>query len=162
MQINNNYSVLSTYRLILLLIGLTVLQLTINSSTVWYVDAIGVAAIVLLMRRNCNWLVLIMVALYADLIGHWYLGSHLLSIMLISFLTVRVGNFYQMCGSFQKGILVMLFYILLLFLLAIISLSTHGSMVSWSNYLLDIFVICPLVVTLFSLISIRTATDIIY
>ncbi len=138
-----------------------ILEIIINNTTILYIDIFGIILVIILVNEIYTMGSLIFISLLADLIGHWYLGSHLLSLVLISFTTSRFINFYKMCTFMQKNFITILYYsVSVCFLVAIgaITRTLHFSLLS---YLLEIIFLLPIIFWLFNKIIIKTTTDIL-
>jgi hypothetical protein len=77
--------IVNNLRFVLLCTVLIFLQFIINNFTIFYIDIIAILLISLLLRGNLIWVQLITISFIGDLIGHWYLGSHLLTVVLLSY-----------------------------------------------------------------------------
>lgn len=132
-------------KLSILCIILVLCQFLINNLTILYVDLLTIVPLILLLDNRYNWLQLIVLSLLCDLIGHWYFGSHLLAITILSFFSCRIVNFYKICGIFQKLIISCFFLTLLLAIIYAISLATARVYVSWYGFLVNIVVGLPLI-----------------
>lgn len=155
MQINN-------FWLVILTIILALIQSLINNSGIVYIDCVGVVLIALLINGNYPLRIIVANAIFADLIGHWYLGTHLLAIILVSFLTVPLINFYRMSNLIQKNILACLLYTCSLIIIIIVGILTHNIIFNWTNYLLNIFVVCPLILWVLNKLAFKARSDLIY
>ena len=82
--------ILKNLRLIIFVLILLVIQFLINNLSIFYVDLLGIILITLLIEGKSSWLALVLLSLIADLFGHWYLGSHLFAIVILSVFSVRV------------------------------------------------------------------------
>ena len=83
------------FSLYTLIIVILVLQLLINNATILYIDCLTLVLVALLLDGFFSVRFIFIVCLLADLFGHWYLGTHLLAIILISFPIRGLVNFYQ-------------------------------------------------------------------
>ena len=149
-------------RLIIVILLLTLIQLMINNGGIIYLDCVGVVLIALLINGQYTLQMLIFTALFADLIGHWYLGTHLLAAILSSFITSPLVNFYRICNPIQKATLTSMLYAFALGIVAIVGLLTHNVILSWGGFFLNILVICPLILSLLSYFVFKPCSDIIY
>lgn len=148
-------------KLYLLILVIAIVQLIINSSTLLYLDIIGMVLVVILVNGIYSLRMLVAIGLFADLIGHWYLGTHLVATILISFLTSSMLNFYRMSSSIQKIIIVGVFYSLLSLIDGLIGLLTHNSNFHLLNYIVELIVLTPIVLWLFNRFIIKISADII-
>ena len=155
MQINN-------FRLVVLIIALALIQLLIKSSGVIYLDCVGVVLIALLINGNYSLRMIVVSAIFADLIGHWYLGTHLLATMLVSFLAVPLINFYRMSNPIQKNILTSILYACNLTIIALVGVLTHNVIFNWTNFFLNICIVCPLALWLLNRLAFKANSDFIY
>ncbi len=155
MQINN-------FRLIMLTTVLALLQLLINSNGIVYLDCVGAVLIALLVSSNYSLRIIVISAIFADLIGHWYLGTHLLAIILVDFIAAPLINFYRMSNFIQKNILTCFLYACSLTITILVGIITHNAIFNWTNFFLNIFIICPLVLGLINRWASKAYSDLIY
>ena len=137
--------IVNNFKLAILFLALVIIQILVNNFTVIYIDNLALVLVVLLLSGRYSWIQLIVLSLIADLIGHWYLGSHLLAITLLSMFSANFANFYKVCNGFQRSIITGLFYLGLIFIIYLISLATSRVYVSFSGLFLSLIVILPLV-----------------
>lgn len=100
-------------RLGIFLIVLLVGQFLINNLTVFYVDFFGILLVISLMSGAYSWPKMVVFSLLADIFGHWYLGTHLISIVILSFIVHNLVNFYRMCGWFQRTLVTNVFFFIM-------------------------------------------------
>lgn len=143
------------FRLILFVIILTILELLINSSTKFYVDLLGIFLIIVLLRGHYSFKLILTLAIIADLIGHWYLGSHLLAIMLISFLSDQVINFFHMNNLWNKIVTAEVFYFILVGLLLLLGMLTHNTGFHWQNYFCEVVLVLPIILIIFNYLFLK-------
>lgn len=141
---------ISNIKLTILCLVLILTQFLINNLTILYVDLLTIVPLVLLLDNRYNWFQLIILSLLCDLIGHWYFGSHLLAITILSVFSVRVVNFYKICNSFQKLFINGFFLTLLLAIIYVISLATARVYISWYGFLVNVCIALPLIQLLIS------------
>ena len=149
--------------LIIFVVVIAIVQLVINNATTFiYLDCMGVLLMVLLLSAGYLWSNVIILSLFSDLIGHWYLGSHLLAFTLLSFIAGYFNNYYKMSTFVQRSVLLIIFYSLMRAILALIEfiLHTPGTTSIW-GYLVDM-IGAPLILFLFSRYVLRLSTDIIF
>ncbi|AUR51529.1 hypothetical protein CUN60_04235 [Aquella oligotrophica] len=151
--------IVNNLRFIILCTVLVFLQFTINNFTIFYVDVIAILLVSLLLRGNLIWLQLIILSFIGDLIGHWYLGSHLLAVVIISFFTGKVANFYRMCGWFPRMIISMFYFALFFFVIYLIELSTHRVFTSVDSLIFQLLVILPLVQFVLEKLTVRKPSE---
>ena len=153
---------LSQVKLIILTIFFIMLQLVINATSKIYIDLLGVLLVTILVNQLYVYRQLIVIAFIADLIGHWYLGSHLFAIILISFLTDRNYNFFKISNYLQKNISIIICYILFSLIVGGISLLTHNIRVDYLSFIIETFILCPTVFLIISKIFNNQSADIFY
>ncbi len=149
------------FKWIILVIGLIFCQLIMNSLTIFYVDILGIFLVLILLNDTYQIRTLIVLSLLADLIGHWYLGTHLFAAILISFITGYFVHFYKICNNYQKNFINGIVYSLLVIIITIIGLITHNSSFSWLSYLIEIFLISPLILWILQRYIIRFSADLV-
>jgi cell shape-determining protein MreD len=81
----------------------------------------------------------------ADLFGHWYLGSHLLAITILSFFSAKFTNFYRMCNWFQRTVTANFFFMFLNAIIYAVELATHKVFNSWQGGVLELLVLMPII-----------------
>lgn len=146
-----NYS-----RLILLLCLLSIIQLIVNSNTIFYIDCFTLVMVVILLNNLFPIRLLMCISVSADLIGHWYLGSHLIAIVLVSMLTTAFIKFYMACGFLQKTILVGIFSLFAYLILAILDLLLHNNSFSWLSLIFELIFISPIIIWLMNTMVLKT------
>lgn len=128
-------------------------QFMINNFTIFYVDIFGAIIVVAIMIGSYSWLSLICLSLLADLLSHWYLGTHLIALVLISIVSSKIVNFYKISNAINKFVIVAFYYSLLSLIIVIIEFATGRVFFSASNLLFQIFVVIPVVQLMVHLIS---------
>ncbi len=136
-------------KLTLLIIALSCWELFINNVTPIYVDLLGVLLVIRLVNDSYSLRGLVVLSLLADLIGHWYLGSHLIIILLLSFITTNIPHFYRICGFWQKNTLLILFYTLFCAGLTLLAWITGKYSFYWIGYIFEIIIFIPIINYLF-------------
>ncbi len=142
-------------KLFILIFGLMLFQLIINNLTVLYLDCLSVILVILLFRKNSYLKLIIFIAFFTDLMGHWYLGSHLFATILLSFLSQRLVITYSLGGSLQKMVMISVFYVMLSGIMMLIGLLTHNSFINWVDLSIEVLILCPIILWLFSFTSIH-------
>lgn len=146
----------------MLIVGIIIIQLLVNYFTQVSIDGLAVTLIILLAYGLYSLRFVVAISLLADLIGHWYLGSHLLAVILIGFIAMRFVNYFRMSDFLQKAMIVIGFYSLLVATITLLNTVLHNYTFVWSGYVIDIIVLCPIILMLFSLYIIKTSTSVIY
>ena len=144
-----------------LVIFLVFLELFTNNVTPLYVDVLGVLLVIWLVNDSYSLHGLVVLSLLADLIGNWYLGSHLIIILLLSFITANVTHFYRICGFWQKNILLIFFYSLFCVALVVLSFITGRYNFNWINYICELVIYIPLVNYFFIKVIDNSSDDLI-
>ncbi|MFN8770877.1 MAG: hypothetical protein ACK5Z5_07900 [Neisseriaceae bacterium] len=116
----------------------------------------------LLINKLCLFRQLIIIALAADLIGRWYLGTHLFAIVLISFISDKYYNFYKLSGTLQKIISVIIFTGMQFAITAIIGLLTHNIRIDLLSLATEFIILCPLIFLISSKVLKNVFSDIIF
>ena len=146
----------SNFRLGILIGCLIIFQLFINNLSIFYLDSLSVI-------NNVDLKLIICLSFIADLMGHWYFGSHLFAIILLTFLSQRFLISYSLGSSLQKVALIMIFYLFLSLILLFIGITTHNIYINWIDLSIEVFVLCPIILWLFGFINIRNSrTNLIY
>lgn len=147
----------------LLIVFFALIQILINNIYPVYVDWLGIVLVFLLFINIFTFSLIIIISFVADLIGHWYLGTHLLAIVLISLIVSPLLNFYKMSNEVQKYFILCVFYAILRFIIFIIGLLTKNSFIGLNSFIIEALVLAPLTLILFNMVGVKTiATDIIY
>lgn len=154
MQINN-------LRLGLLIFFLFVVQTITNNFTIFYIDCLEVALIILLLTGSYSLLTLVIISLFADLSSHWYLGAHLLGVVLISFFTNKLVSFFNLSSAATQFILIVFFYSVALGINTLIELSIASIRFNLIDYIFQIVVVIPIIMSLFRLVLDKRFMDII-
>jgi cell shape-determining protein MreD len=152
---------ISKLKLSILIIFISCLQLLINSQTSLYLDCIGIVLVLLLISDSYSLKMLIILSFYADLIGHWYLGSHLFATLLLSFLTGAIVRFFYMCSTLQKISILVFFYTLFVVIITAINLITHNFSTDSVSFLVEAIILCPIIFILFSYTKVKHSENII-
>ena len=154
MQLNN-------VKLTILMFLLIVCQLAINNLTIIYVDCLGVLLAILLAYNSFSIRAIILLSIISDLIGHWYIGSHLFASVLVSVVTGYCTNFYKMSNFLQRYILVAIFYVIFKGILILLDKLLGNSVSIAYSYPVEIGIILPVTFIIFSRYIIRPSSDII-
>ena len=137
--------ILKNLRLIIFVLILLLAQFLINNLSIFYVDLLGIILINLLIEGKSSWLALVLLSLVADLFGHWYLGSHLLAIVVLSVFSVRVNRFYQLCGWINRSIIANFFFLLMSLVIYLIDILLGKTFTSFYSITLELVLLMPLV-----------------
>lgn len=151
--------IIDKFKLSVAIILFALFQIIINVSTTFYIDCIGIILTILLFIDDVSIFSIVIISLIADLIGQWYIGSHLFAIIFCSFFTKSFINFYKMTNPGNKYFIIILFYSFLSGILTIISYVSHNFGFSIYNYLLDIIAIIPLILFIFHKFIIEYVLD---
>jgi hypothetical protein len=139
-----------------------VVQIVLNSCTSLYLDLMGALIIILLLTNNYNFKSLIILTFLADLIGHWYLGTHLFAAICMIFLTGYVTNFFNISTFLKKSIILAVFYTLFLLIIALIDLGLHNIGMHWFNFVIEVGIFSPLILKSLNTLLINHNDDIIF
>lgn len=145
-----------------LLIGLIlIIQSIVNNTTILYFDCLPLLLVAILLEGIFEIRLIFMICLLADLFGHWYLGTHLLSITLVSFLTKGFVNFYRVSNVLQKVIFNGIFSLIAYIIITLVGLVMHNSNFGWLNLLIEVIIINPVILFILSSFIIKMPPDII-
>ena len=136
-------------KLILLTIFLIFIEVLINNLTPVYIDLLGVLLVIWLLNDSYSLRGLAVLSILADLIGHWYLGSHLMVILVLSFVMMNITHFYRICSFLQKNVLIMIFYSIFCVGLIFLSWLTGKYNFSLVSYIVELIICVPFVNYLF-------------
>lgn len=136
-------------KFILFILLLTIIQLLINSFNKCAVDILGVFLVILLSYGFYSLRFVISISLLADLFGHWYLGSHLLCILIIGVFISNLVNYFKISSFIQKLIIIIAFYSLLIASVTIVNGILKNYTFGFYSYLFEIILLCPIILALF-------------
>ncbi len=120
-------------------------QLIINSTTIFYVDCLGIVLVVLLFVNICSYRVIVLISLLADIFGHWYIGSHLFAIIIVGIFVRFIFNYFKVTNYFQANIIIMIFFSIFQGIISLLDLLIHNLNFSLHSYLLELIIICPFI-----------------
>lgn len=152
----NNHS-----RIFIITIMLYLFQVIINNTTSLYLDTLTLLVVIALLNNTFSIITLAVISLFADLGGHWYLGTHVLAMVFISFITKGFVNFYKICSTLQKLVLNSLFTTLVYIMIFAIDVAMHKSNVSWPSFLVEIIIINPIVFWILNILVTKVYVDVI-
>jgi hypothetical protein len=153
---------INNFKLSVLCAFLIIVQFLINNLTIIYVDLLTIVPIILLLSGRYNWLQLIILSIIADLIGHWYLGSHLLAITILSLFSNGFANFYKICNAFQRTVLAGLFFLFSGLIVYIVSIATERAYLSGWGFVTALFVALPIVQYLMNRWILASSSDFLF
>ena len=151
-----------TLKLYLISFFLVILEISINSFALIYVDMVGVFLVILLVNKFCVFRQLIIISIMADLIGQWYLGTHLFTLILISFMSDKYYNFYKLSNFFQKNLFILICTTIQFFTISIIGIIAHHAKIDFLGFFTDFAIFCPTIFLITDKVANTTSTDIIY
>ncbi|MCE3268723.1 MAG: hypothetical protein K0R49_975 [Burkholderiales bacterium] len=143
------------------IIIILIIQLIVNNTTILYIDCLTLIMVALLLDGLCSNRFLLVASLLADLLGHWYLGTHLLAITLVSFPAKGLVNFYRVSNFLQKIVLNGIFALIAYLLIGSIDALAHKSGISWKNLLVEIVILNPIILLMLSTVIVKLPSDII-
>lgn len=152
---NNNFS-LAIY---LFILGFV--QIVINNSSSLYFDLLGVSLVVLILSGNYNLISLLLISLIADLIGHWYLGTHLVAAISLTFISKSITNYFNISTFLHKSITLIIFSAGFFAIIFIIDLIVHNAVINIKSLFIEIFIITPIILKLLERLLIVQNRDII-
>lgn len=152
----------SNLRLGIFLFLLLVSQFLINNFTIFYVDFFGILLIVSLMSGAYSWPKMIVFSLLADIFGHWYLGTHLVSIVIISFMVHNLVNFYRMCGWLQRTLVTNVFFIVMKLVIFVIDAILSRTYVSINSLIFEIVICMPIIQLVLEKIIIKRTSEFVW
>lgn len=142
--------ILRNLRLILFVLSLLITQFLINNLSIFYVDLLGIILIITLIENKSSWLTLVILSIIADLFGHWYLGSHLFAILLLSGLSARMSRFYLLCGWVNRTMIANFFFLLMGLVIYLLDILLGKTFTSLPSIALELFFLMPLVQFIFN------------
>lgn len=140
-----------------------IVQFIINNFTIVYIDIFGAILVLMLLIGTYSWLSLIIISILADLFGHWYLGTHLIGLVIISMLSGNITNFYKMCNPLHKSVIAALYYSVLSIVIILIELVSNKIFFSPISIVIQLFVVIPFVqLVIYSFINTKKSNFLIY
>ncbi len=136
--------ILRNLRLIILLISCAIIQFIINNFTILYIDIIGIVVISLLLDGRSNWSKLVLVSLMADLMGHWYLGTHLLPLVILSIFSQKINRYFQLCNWLNRSLITVLYWFLFSVFIYMLDLLLSKTLISVYSLLFEFIIIIPI------------------
>lgn len=137
--------IINNLRLFVFLLILLVTQFSINNFTIMYVDLFGILLLISLLSGSYSWHKMVIFSLIADIFGHWYLGTHLVTIVLVSLLAPNMINFYRMSGWFQRSLITNLYFIIFNLIICVIDLVLSKTHLSISGFIFEILIVMPVI-----------------
>ncbi len=128
----------------LYIIFLAVIQIIINNTFPLYVDLLGVTVVILILCGNYTLITLFFISILADLIGHWYLGTHLIAAICLSFMPKSTTNYFNISTFFHKSVTLMFMSSAFLLLIFCIDLILHNAVINITSLFLEVIIIAPL------------------
>jgi len=147
--------------LYILIVIILILQLIINNTTILYIDCLTLILVALLLDGLFTIRLIFFISLLADLLGHWYLGTHLFAIILISFPIKGLVNFYRMSNMLQKVVLNGIFALLAYIIIGLVDMLFHKSSINWLDILIEIIILNPIFLLLSNTLTVKLPSDII-
>ena len=152
----------NNFKFIPSVIILAIIQLSINNTTIFYVDLLGALTVILLLSDNYTFNSLLIITIFSDLIGHWYIGTHLFAAVLLTFLLSVITNFFSISSFLHKIMILMFFYTIFLLIILGIDLLTHNVVIHWSSFILEIVVFAPIILKFLNNGLIKRSEDVIF
>ena len=131
------------YLQIILFLLLILSEIYINNASKVYIDLIGVFLLIYVINFSLSIQNMILISLIADLIGFWYLGTHLLAIIIVSMVTDRLTNYFSLLNLLQKFLYMFFFYALMVSLILLIGKISHNYFINLAGFLFEIL-LCPI------------------
>lgn len=113
------------------IIILIILQLILSIFIPDKIDLLGIFLLIILVNKYNNYTKIFILSIIADIIGPYYIGTHFLSLLIISFISDRYYNFYKILTHLQKNIILITFILLFELIINIVRLITNNT----SNYI---------------------------
>lgn len=153
----------NNFKLPLYILIIAIIQLIINSNSRLYLDLLGITIIILILSNNYSFKSLIIISLIADLIGHWYLGSHLITAICLTFIsTTSTTNFFNISTFLHKCIILIFFTVIFFIILLMIDLLVHNTVISPVSLIIEVVIIAPLLLKFLEKILIKHTQDFIF
>ncbi len=142
-------------RLIIFSIIIVILQIALIVMTNKYFDLLAILLIILIINQECKYTYIAIISIVADLLGYWYLGTHLFAITILTMFTGKLLNFYQVSHSIQKLIIIILCLIFTKLIILTINLVTHNAIGSIIISAYEIIAFCPLIFIIYQCLNIQ-------
>lgn len=139
-----------------------VLQILLNTSTKLYLDLMGVVIVILLLHNNYSFRYLIIITLLADVIGHWYLGTHLFAAVLITFLSGHMTNFFNLSTFPKKSVIVSFFYTIFSLIILLVDLCLHNPGTRIIDMVVEIFILVPIGLKILDKLLVKHNEDVVF
>jgi cell shape-determining protein MreD len=136
-------------------------QLIVNNTTILYIDCLTILLVIFLLEGLFSIKIILVISLLADLFGHWYLGTHLLAIILISFPIKNLVNFYKLSNTLQKIVLNGIFTFITYIIIELIDILLHNSSINWVNLLIEVIVLNPILLLISNILINKLPFDFI-
>lgn len=143
----------------ILLLIMVFIQFMVNNFTIFYVDIFGAILVVAILLGSFSWIFLICLSLLADFLSHWYLGTHLIGLVLVSMMSNKIINFYRISNPLNKFMIAMFYYLVLCFIILIIDFVTRRMFFSASSLLFQIFIVLPIVQLIVHVLAKKNRSD---
>lgn len=153
----------NNFRLPLYIIIIAIIQLMINTnSSKLYLDLLGLVIVIIILSNNYTFKSLIIISIIADLIGHWYLGTHLIAAISLTFISTSTTNFFNISTFLHKCIMLMFFTAIFLLVMLVIDLVVHNTIISPISFIIEVAICAPLLLRFLEKILIKHTQDIIF
>ena len=146
-------------KFVLFIALITIIQVLINIFSNCSIDILGIFLVVLLAYGFYSLRFIILISLLADLFGHWYLGSHLLTIIIIGIFLSKLVNYFRISSFIQRLIIIVAFYSLLITGVTLINGILNNYTFSWYAYIFEIMLLCPIILALFDSYIVKLNTS---
>ena len=129
------------YLQLILFIILILLEVYINNISKVYIDIMGVVLLIYVINFNLSIKNIVIISLIADLIGFWYLGTHLIAIITVSILSDKLANYFNLLNTFQKIIFMYIIYALMALIILIIGKVIHNYFINMPGFFIELILI---------------------
>lgn len=139
----NPMSLINKINLYIMILMCAVIELILNNISYYLFDFLGIILVILLLNQADNLMEVIVVSLLADLIGRWYLGTHLIAVMLMQLSANYFYNYYRICNFLQKWLILIINYLCLLLIIFLLELIFKNILFNFYGVLIEIFLVIP-------------------
>ncbi len=137
MQINN-------FKFIIFIVITIIIQVVISIFSNIAIDLLGIILVILFLYGVNSLRASLILTIISDLFSHWYLGSHLFAIILLSFMTEKLINHFRISYHVQKLLLLIIFYSIFTAFIILINSIFHNYTFNLLEYSINVIIMCPI------------------
>ena len=154
--------IVNNIKLSLVLFVLLIIQFITNNVSSYYVDLIGMLLIFLTLYGSYNFLYIIGISLVAELFGYWYIGEHLIAIVILSFIATKISRLFSICNWIQKLIVIESFFCVMSLIIFAINKIFNAHSDYLLSFLIQIFIFIPILQIIYEKFILTKRSDILW